>query len=515
MQIFIGCVALTMKRANLMQVCRLNQSHIKRACYAGTERKGAAMTRDMQTLIDEYLAANWETMLADYAALIEIPSVEDLDAATPGAPFGPEPARALDAALGIAARMGLEAHNCEGYIGVADLPGASPAQIGIIGHVDVVPAGPGWHFEPYALTRKDGYLVGRGIIDDKGPIITALHAVNLFKQNGIELPYTLRMMFGANEETNMKDVKYYLEHYEEPAFLFTPDAEFPVSYGEAGIMGGLFTSKRITDGVIVDIAGGVAMNAVPGEAHAVVRARAADLASKDAHITVTDAGADADGRPLARIDVAGKSAHASTPELGVSAIRVLVDYLLMNDLCSYEEKQFLMLERAFLRATNGEGLNIACSDEHFGALTAVGGIIAMKDGCITQTLDARYPTCTSADAIAAEIRVYTDIIDATFEVLYDKKPFLLDKQSPAVEALLAAYREATGEAGAEPFTMKGGTYARCFKNAASFGPEKPWVAMPEWAGGMHGPDETASEESLKEAFRIYALTIDKLMELEW
>ena len=38
--------------------------------------------------------------------------------------------------------------------------------------------------------------------------------------------------------------------------------------------------------------------------------------------------------------------------------------------------------------------------------------------------------------------------------------------------------------------------------------------MPEWAGGMHGPDETVPEELLKKTFKIYALTLDKLMQLD-
>ena len=59
-----------------------------------------------------------------------------------------------------------------------------------------------------------------------------------------------------------------------------------------------------------------------------------------------------------------------------------------------------------------------------------------------------------------------------------------------------------------------GTYARKFSCAASFGPEMPWIEMPEWAGGMHGPDETVPEELLKKAFKIYALTIARLMELD-
>lgn len=37
---------------------------------------------------------------------------------------------------------------------------------------------------------------------------------------------------------------------------------------------------------------------------------------------------------------------------------------------------------------------------------------------------------------------------------------------------------------------------------------------PDWVGGMHGPDEGVSEELLKQSFKIYALTIQKLMELD-
>ena len=107
-----------------------------------------------------YLEANWDAMMADLARLVEIPSVEDLPAAAPGAPFGPEPARALEAALALAERLGLDAHNMDGYVGYADaLCGREGAkQLGIIGHVDVVGAGPGWTVEPFAVTEREGYL---------------------------------------------------------------------------------------------------------------------------------------------------------------------------------------------------------------------------------------------------------------------------------------------------------------------------------------------------------------------
>ncbi len=61
-----------------------------------------------------YWDANRDAIVADIAKLVEIPSVEDLAAAAPGAPYGPGPAAALAAALEIAEGMGMAATNCEG-----------------------------------------------------------------------------------------------------------------------------------------------------------------------------------------------------------------------------------------------------------------------------------------------------------------------------------------------------------------------------------------------------------------
>ena len=116
--------------------------------------------------IDEYLDTHWDDIVADIDTLVRIPSVEELDKAEEGAPYGPGPRAALNAALDMASSRGFEVHDDQGHIGYADLPGQTQGQIGIIGHMDVVPAGPGWTFEPYQVTRKDGYLIGRGVIDD-------------------------------------------------------------------------------------------------------------------------------------------------------------------------------------------------------------------------------------------------------------------------------------------------------------------------------------------------------------
>ena len=236
--------------------------------------------KEIVAAADAYWDANRDAIVADIAKLVEIPSTEDLAAAAPGAPYGPGPAAALAKALEIAEGMGMTATNCEGHIGFADLPGETDTQLGIIGHMDVVPAGPGWTFEPFKVTEKDGFLMGRGCLDDKGPSVVALHAVKCLARLDVPRPYTMRFIFGANEETGMRDVAWYLENYESPAFLFTPDADFPVCYGEKGGYDGRITSAPIDDPVILDISGGVVTNAVPGEAWAVVRADASALDRK-------------------------------------------------------------------------------------------------------------------------------------------------------------------------------------------------------------------------------------------
>ena len=100
-----------------------------------------------------------------------------------------------------------------------------------------------------------------------------------------------------------------------------------------------------------------------------------------------------------------------------------------------------------------------------------------------------------------------------FDVGSVKEPFSTPADSPAVQALLDTYRDVTGKP-AEPFAMGGGTYARNFARAVSFGPEDNGLELPAWAGTMHGPNEAASEALLKDALKMYIVAILRLNELE-
>ena len=454
----------------------------------------------LKALVDEYVEREWETVVEDLRTLVRIDSVEDPSTAAPSAPFGEGPRRALDAALGIARRMGLSTRDCEGYVGLADLTGESDEQIGIIGHLDVVPVGTGWTVPPFDVTRKDGWLLGRGVLDDKGGTVVALHAMNLLKRHVGTPKRTVRMIFGTNEETGMRDLDRYFETFEPPAFLFTPDADFPACYGEKG-HASFVLSGEAGHGAIRDIQGGMAQNAVPSTASALVEARASDIPASG-RVSVEEDG------DLVRVQAVGVGGHAAFPEGTVSAIGLLADALLASGVCSAQEEASLRFASALASDHGGAAAGIAAEDAHFGALTAVGGTIAMQDGKIVQTLDVRYPTGIDA----AWLQERLERSGLSVELAEDIVPFLMDVDSPMLKAVCDAYNEATGEQRA-PFTMGGATYARHFPSAVSFGPNRPWTDRPEWAGEEHCADEAVSEETLKTALRVYALTLAKLVEV--
>lgn len=458
--------------------------------------------------IDAYVDEVWPDVLRDIAALVAVPSVADASKAEPGAPHGPEAKCALTLALDLCARLGLEPHDLDGWMGYADLKGASDTQIATIAHVDVVPAGPGWTQDPFTMTQRDGYLIGRGVIDDKGPFVVSAYAAHYFARQGVQLPYTLRVMAGSDEEVGMTDVEHYQGLFEDPAFLFTPDAEFPVCCGEKGRVGGTFVSQKFEGGTIVDFVGGTVSNAVPSLAHVDVRADVAALPVAD-DIEVEDLGGG-----VARLTAHGIGGHASLPAGTRNAIGMLVGYLLDNGLVNGEECTFLELLAQVFASTDGSTLGIAATDDLFEPLTCIGGTMATVDGHFEQTVDVRYPKSITGGEICERLGALAQDFDSAFVLGSDMVPFYIDPANPAVTALVDAYNEFTGKQ-AKPFTIGGGTYARHFKNAVSFGPEEPNDPVPDWVGPMHGPDEGVSEELLRRSLKIYIFALAKLMELEF
>lgn len=460
--------------------------------------------------LNTYIANRWDEFLADAQSLISIDSSFDPYHARSGQPFGPGPRKALDAILRIAQRMGFEVHDGDGYAGYAELPGKSGQQLGIIGHVDVVPAGEGWTFDPFSLTQKGEVLLGRGTTDDKIPLLCALYACKFWMDKGVSLRHAVRFIFGCNEETGMKDVPYYLAHHAAPDFLFTPDADFPLCYGEKGLFGVTlnYTMPCTAKQIVVSFDGGVASNAVPAIACAVVRVKPENLPSAK-RITVEPA----DKGSL--ITATGISGHASLPDGTINAIGVLANYIAALPECSEEERAwFSFVSEGLAQYTDGSPLGIAVRDKDFGPLTSVLGTIHKNNDTYTATIDIRFPQAITGDSLTSVFEELATQKSMEVTITRNQEPFVVNPETEPVQALMQAYKEVTNLE-VKPFTMGGATYAREFPNAVSFGPLDPKVIQkPDWVGNMHGADEGITIEAIHHAIRIYIHAFGNLAQVE-
>ncbi|MCY3413155.1 MAG: M20/M25/M40 family metallo-hydrolase [Candidatus Heimdallarchaeota archaeon] len=70
-------------------------------------------------------------------------------------------------------------------------------------HYDVQPADieDGWDTEPFEMIKKDGYVYGRGVNDDKGPITALYFAIKDLLAEG-ELPVNIRWLYEGEEESS-------------------------------------------------------------------------------------------------------------------------------------------------------------------------------------------------------------------------------------------------------------------------------------------------------------------------
>ncbi|MGV9582678.1 M20/M25/M40 family metallo-hydrolase [Nocardia farcinica] len=81
-------------------------------------------------------------------------------------------------------------------------PGVEPERVSaiLLAHQDVVPAGNGWTHPPFAGVVDDGFIWGRGAIDDKSRVLAILEAVEAALAAGVRPRHTVYLAFGHDEE---------------------------------------------------------------------------------------------------------------------------------------------------------------------------------------------------------------------------------------------------------------------------------------------------------------------------
>ena len=188
--------------------------------------------------IEQYIESHKAEMLEDICTLCRINS--EKMPYQEGMPYGKGPAEALSCALNMAEKYGFAINNYDNYVGTADL-NDKEAQLDILAHLDIVPAGDGWTVtEPFEPVVKDGKLYGRGTADDKGPAVAALYAMRAVKELGIPVTKNVRLILGTDEECGSSDIEHYYKVEKEAPMTFSPDSSFPVTNIEKGSLTGRF-----------------------------------------------------------------------------------------------------------------------------------------------------------------------------------------------------------------------------------------------------------------------------------
>ncbi|MDE6401227.1 MAG: Sapep family Mn(2+)-dependent dipeptidase, partial [Clostridiales bacterium] len=201
-------------------------------------------------------------ILDDLAEIVAIPSV--YSEPSDGAPYGKHCLRALEWFVDKARAFGLKAEMIDGACAYAEV-GTGKECIGILGHLDVVPAGNGWATDPFKMVEENGKVYGRGVGDDKGAVVVCLHALKTLAEQKTELKRRVRLIVGADEERGSSCIRRYLETGGEvPTMSFVPDSEFPVINSEKGIAHIIlkFDDKKLAENISY-IDGAECANAVP------------------------------------------------------------------------------------------------------------------------------------------------------------------------------------------------------------------------------------------------------------
>lgn len=436
-----------------------------------------------------------DAMIADIKALCAIPSIQDDSTVQLGQPFGQACRQALDAMLAIGIRDGFVVEDVDGYAGHIDI-GEGDTCFGVLGHLDVVPVNAvGWDSDPFDVAIRNNKLYGRGVADDKGPLLAGYYAAKMIHDLQLPTKMKTRVIFGCNEEMGSHCVKYYFSKKEFPAMGFTPDANFPVVYGEKA--GAKINIKgTVEKNGLIGLFAGSRPNIVPESCVAVVEGNYKQFeASFEIFLNKHNLqGSVEEEGNHTKLTLVGKSAHASLPEVGINAIVYMAKYLQ-----EVTDNELIAFINEYLSDYHGKKLGIDHIGE-MGALTMNVGVITYRKDNFEIALDLRLPHDINKEDLVNKIQKACN--NHNFgETHHIGEALYIDPNSTLIQKLHQAYVEVTGDT-AKPQAIGGGTYAKSMPNCVAFGPE--------FAGeenSIHENNECIDIDSLLKATEIYARSI--------
>ncbi len=428
-------------------------------------------------------------LINDLTNLLKIDTTLIEQPQNPEAPFGAGLREALDHILKLGQAMGFKTKKIDQVVGYIEY-GEGTDIVGILCHLDVVPAGEGWKYPPFSATIEGDRLYARGAMDDKGPLMASLYAMKLLKDNNIPVTKRIRLIIGTDEETNWRCINRYIEKCELPVVGFSPDAEFPIIYGEKGILS-IDLLSDFQDPTLVNLAAGDRYNVVPEKALAVLKGN-----HEEQYLSFTKSNL-YHGKAEVKEDdtilkMYGKSAHAMEPDLGINALIQLSHYLALKT-----KHPLVNFISKYLCDSRGRALGLAFSDPEMKDLTINVALAAINQKGGRVGLNLRYPIHWDKEAFLKRLQEKAGSIKV--KVMKDSTPHYVAKDTVLVKTLHEAYQKYTQDTKTPLLTIGGGTYARAFKNVVAFG-----MLMPGREDVVHQVNEYISISDLMTSVAIYA-----------
>lgn len=454
-----------------------------------------------------------DDLINDLSTLVNIDSVRDDAHKTAEFPLGPGPAKALQQVLAFGERDGFVTKNIENMAGHIEY-GSGDELLGILGHVDVVPAGEGWDTDPFTATIKDGKLIGRGSSDDKGPSLAAYYGLKLIKELNLPVSKKVRFIFGTDEESNWEGITRYLEVEDTPDYGFSPDAEFPLINGEKGIATFKlsFSQSNNSADTVKSFTSGIRVNMVPQTAKIVLNAANIDANQVRSNFSDFVATNKLTGDIIAKDDdltliLNGKGSHAMEPSKGINAATYLATFISKLDLNEKETTYFSFIANQLHLDYTGKNLGINFEHEVMGPLSASPDVYNYdaNEDTATIMLNVRYPEGKSDQDLVDLISKH---LPENAQVQVDghaQPPHYVSADDELVKTLVSTYRDYY-EDDSEPISIGGGTYGRILDRGVAFG-----GMLPGRENVMHQPNEYILLDDLILLIAIYADAIYRLI----
>jgi len=399
--------------------------------------------------------------------------------------------------------------------------GKQTEKVTIVTHGDVQPANASkWKKSPFEIdsTSEPGKLIARGTEDDKGAIATALYAMKAIKDQGIDLNNRIELMIYLAEESDWGPLEEFMRTYPQPKYAVTIDASYPVVVAEKGwsLVEPTFNATSAqTSAYVSELKGGAFKSQIPEDASVILHNADTVLVSKLKHAASALNAVEfnfSEQESGVLISVKGMSAHSSEPESGVNAIAYLAELFKGIKLESNSDAQTIhFINQLIGLDIHGKDFgDIAYEHNFMGPMTVAPTLIERDGNALTLAVNLRRPVGKDEAVLRAQINSALANWQSVNKAKLSNidivigKPMLLDS-APHAQALLDIFKHFTGDKDAGFVSIGGGTNAKLFDNAVSFGPSMPGK---RYTG--HSEHEFITVEQLKLNLKMYTAMMIEL-----